>query len=48
VLPVLGRLMVVMERSVMDASEREKSETVLQVLQCFRVKLGTKGSAHPW
>lgn len=40
---------LVMERSEVETSEMEKSEIiVLKVLQCFRVKLGTKGTAHSW
>lgn len=57
-MPVLSRLMVVMERLemqklVMERSEMEMSEmgkaeiAVLKVLQGFRVKLGTKGTAQP-
>lgn len=46
---MLGRLMVVMERLLMGRAEMEKSEiVVLEVLHCFRVKLGSKGTAHPW
>lgn len=38
---------LVMKRSKMAASEIEKAEVVLKVLQCFRMKPGSKGRAQP-